>query len=109
MSAATGLPVGAETARSRLPWVWDYDLDEAQFVRILRGEICFGRLDRDWAALRLLEYAPYSQILRLLGFRELLAGWPRWRTRIRSVSRRRGLDFLAEWLPVHHPERLAER
>jgi hypothetical protein len=97
----------ADPARSRLPWVWDYDIDETQFAKILRGETSLGRLDRDWAAVRLIEYAPYAEIRRLLGFRDLLAGWPRWRSRVRSVGRRRGLDFLAEWLPVHHPELLA--
>jgi hypothetical protein len=87
-------------------YLWDYDLDESQFRELLAGTRAIGRFDRDWAAVRLLEYAPYREIVRLLGFRELLAGWPRWRNRIRSPSRRRGLDFLAIWLPATHPERL---
>jgi hypothetical protein len=91
---------------SRLPWVWDYDLDEQGFRALLEGRETRGRLDRDWAAVRLLEYAPYREIRRLMSFRDLLAGWPRWRGRIRSASRRRGFDFLAEWLPRHHPELL---
>lgn len=89
-----------------LPWVWDYDLDETQFRRMLRGELRLGRLDRTWAALRLLEYAPYADIVRFLGFRELVGGWRKWRVRVRSESRVRGLDFLTEWLPRHHPELL---
>jgi len=52
---------------SRLPFVWDYDMTEAEFEAILRGEAQFGRLDRDWAAVRLLEVAPYRDIIRLLG------------------------------------------
>ena len=90
----------------RLPYVWDYDLDEAEFRRILAGEVAHGRLDRTWAAVRLIEYAPYREIVRLLGFRELIKGWPEWRARVRSDGRRRGLDFLVEWLPEHHPELL---
>jgi hypothetical protein len=35
-------------------------------------------------------------------------GWPRWRSRVRSQRRRRGFDFLVEWLPRHHPELLQE-
>ena len=89
---------------TRLPFVWDYDLDEAQFKRLLSGELTLGRLDRTWAALRLLEHAPYRDIVRLLGFRDLVRGWPDWREHIRSESRRRGFDFLVAWLPVHHPE-----
>ncbi len=91
---------------SRLPFVWDYDMSRAQFCAILRGQTQFGRLDQDWAAVRLLEYAPYRDIIRLLGYRQLVEGWPRWRGRIRSTSRKCGFDFLVEWLPQHHPELL---
>ena len=95
------------TASSRQsPYVWDYNIDEAQFLDILTGRLTIGRLDRDWAAVRLLEYAPYPEIVHLIGFRALVEGWPKWRQRIRSQSRKRGFDFLAEWLPSHHPELL---
>jgi hypothetical protein len=86
-----------------LPFVWDYDLDEPAFRRLLSGEITLGPLDRTWAAVRLIEYAPYREIVRLLGFRDLVKGWPEWRARVRSESRKRGLDFLVAWLPEHHP------
>jgi hypothetical protein len=89
---------------ARLPYVWDYDLDEARFRALLEGRETIGRLDRDWAAVRLLEHASYAEIRRLLTFRELIEGWPRWRAHIRAVSRRRGFDFLVDWLPRHHPE-----
>ena len=88
----------------RLPYVWDYDIDEGQFLALLDGKEQIGRLDRDWAAIRLLEYAPYAEIVRLLGFRRLVEGWPRWREHIRSHSRQRGFDFLVAWLPTHYPE-----
>ncbi|MFB3902814.1 MAG: hypothetical protein ACE15E_05120 [Acidobacteriota bacterium] len=89
-------------ARSR--YVWDYNIDEAQFREILAGHLTVGRLDRDWAVVRVLENGRYEEILRLIGFRSLVEGWPRWRVRVRSESRRRGLDFLVDWLPTHHPE-----
>jgi hypothetical protein len=87
-------------------FLWDYDIDEATFREMLRGRKTLGRLNRDWAAVRLLEHAPYPEIVRLLGFRDLVEGWPKWRGKIRSESRRRGFDFLAEWLPREHPELL---
>ena len=89
-----------------LPYVWDYDIDEAQFRDVLAGRMALGRLDRDWAAVRLLEYASYPDIVRLLGYRALVDGWPKWQRRIRSSSRKRGFDFLVSWLPRHHPELL---
>ena len=91
---------------SRLPWVWDYDLDASAFWEILEGRASRGRLDRDWAATRLLEYAPWADIAKFLGYRMLVEGWPRWRQRIRSTSRRRGLDFAVQWLSRYHPELL---
>ena len=87
-------------------YVWDYDMDQDEFLDILNGILVRGRLDADWAAIRLLEYAPYMEIIKLLGFTRLLAGWSKWRGHIRSQSRRRGFDFLADWLPANHPELL---
>jgi len=74
------------------------------FRDVLTGRSKLGRLDRRWAAVRLLEYAPYREIIRLIGYRDLINNWPEWRPRIRSASRRRGFDFLSEWIPQHHPE-----
>ena len=90
----------------RLFFVWDYDIDEDRFRGLLADETVLGRLDRNWAAVRLIEYAPYRKIVRLLGFRALVKDWPRWRPRIRSESQKQSLDFLVEWLPHHHPELL---
>jgi hypothetical protein len=87
-----------------LTYLWDYDLDEVQFQEILAGRRVLGRLDQDWAARRLLEYASYEDIVRQIGFSRLVKNWPRWREGIRSQSRKRGLDFLVKWLPVKHPE-----
>ncbi len=89
---------------SPLPYVWDYDLTEAQFTALLNGKLTLGRLDQAWAAGRRLDYAPYDEIIRRLGFARLVKNWPRWRARVRSESRRHGFDFLAAWLPVKHPE-----
>jgi hypothetical protein len=89
-----------------LSYVWDYDIDEAQFRALLDGKQSLGRLDSDWAATRLLDYAPYPDIVRLLGFKRLMEGWPRWRSQIRSNNRRRSFDFLTTWLPEHYPELL---
>jgi len=91
-------------AAERLPWVWDYDIDEERFRKLLAGECTIGRLDQRWAAVRLMEYAPHADIVRQLGFRALVRGWPTWRRYVRSQRRRRGLDFVVAGLPEHHPE-----
>ena len=89
-----------------LPYIWDYDLDQTTIHEIFEGRRVVGRLNQDWAARRLLEYAPYEEIIGLIGFKRLVEDWPRWRVRIRSTSRLRGLDFLVKWLPEKHPELL---
>ncbi len=78
----------------RTPLVWDYDLSESEFRAMLDGKLTRGRLGQQWA------------VIHLLGYRRLLEGWPTWREHIRAENRVRGLDFLAAWLPVHHPELL---
>ena len=90
----------------KLPYLWDYDLNSQEFRQILEGEKVLGRLDQDWAACRLIEYASYEEIIRQIGFLRLVENWSRWRKKIRSESRLRGFDFLVEWLPEKHPERL---
>lgn len=87
----------------RLPWVWDYDISAEEFRAMLAGQLHRGRLGQDWAAVRLIEYAPYEQIVAWLGFAGLAKGWPQWRNKVRSPSRKRGLDFLMQWL-VEHPQ-----
>jgi len=88
----------------KLYYVWDYDLDENQFKDILAGKKVIGNLDQDWAARRLIEYASYKEIVHLIGYARLVKFWPRWKKGIRSISRKRGLDFLVQWLPEKHPE-----
>lgn len=90
--------------QTSLPSVWDYNITREQFFDVLDGKLTLGRLDRDWAMLRLIEYASYDEILRGMSMKNLLTEYPRLRSRIRSVSRKRGLDFLVAWVPTHHPE-----
>lgn len=93
-------------ATSRPSFLWDYDLDEGDFRALLERRKTMGRLDRNSAAVRLLEYASYPEIRRRLSLRDLVEGWPSWRRRIRSQTRRRGLDFLVDWLPRERPDLL---
>ncbi len=91
---------------SRLPYVWDYNIDADQFRQILDGKLTIGRLDQRWAAVRLIDYAPYEEIIQQLGFRRLIEGWKDWKPYVKSRGCRRGIDFLVEWIPRHHPELL---
>jgi len=91
---------------NRARYVWDYDLTQAQFDEMLAGRYVDGHLDQDWAAIRIIEWAKYKDMVRLIGFPMLVMNWHRWRERIRSKEQRRSIDFLVAWLPKHHPELL---
>ena len=94
---------------TRARYVWDYDLTQEQFDAMLEGRYEDGRLNRDWAAVRLIEWAPYPEMIRRIGYKALVENWPRWRSRLRSTQQIRSLDFLVAWLPEHHPELVREQ
>ena len=77
----------------RYPWLWDVEMDSASFDALLAGMIDPGPRERTWALLRLIEYAPYSEIRRLLPLDYFLKMWPEISGRVRSLSRRDGMDF----------------
>lgn len=93
---------------NRAKYVWDYDLTQDEFDALLSGNLKRGSLDRDWAAVRLIEWASYDEMIRRIGFAALVREWPRWRLRVRAESQRRGLDFVVEWIPKHHPKLLSK-
>ena len=92
----------------RAKYVWDYDLSQAEFDALLAGRLRRGTLDRDWAAVRLIEWASYEEMIRRIGYAALVREWPHWRERVRSAQQRRALDFVVEWIPRHHPELLRD-
>lgn len=76
------------------PWLWDVDMDAATFRRLLRGEGEAPGRDWRWAMLRLVEYAPYRDVCRLLPREWFLAHWPEVAARVRAKSIREGMDYL---------------
>jgi hypothetical protein len=91
---------------SKIAYLWDYDIDEDKLKDILAGKLEIGRINKQWANIRLLEYAPYKDIIKLIGYREIVKIWPKLRGYIRSDSRKRGFDFLVEWLTNKHLEKI---
>lgn len=92
----------------RLAFLQEYQLSDAQFGSLLRGEITIGCLCEEWAVRRLIENTAYDDIVRLLGMDLLVNNWPRWRKWIQSGSRRKGLDFFTTYLQEAHPDRFGE-
>lgn len=80
------------------PWLWDVPISDAEFDAIVGGGRTVGLYDREWAALRLIEYAPYRDIRRLLPDATIRELWPSLAPKVRSATRRAGMHFLYEWL-----------
>jgi hypothetical protein len=83
--------------KGRYAWLWDVDLDAAAFDAILSGDGAVDLERRQWAILRLIEYAPYSEIRRLLPRDFFIEQWPALASRVRSRTRRKGMSFLHDW------------
>lgn len=58
---------------AKIPYIWDYDIDEDKLKNILSGKLLIGHIDKKRAVIRLLEYAPYHEIIRLIGYRGIIA------------------------------------
>ncbi len=82
-------------------WLWDVDMDAARFQRTLAGLEQHKDFDQPWALIRLIDYAPYHDILRLLPRRDFVRLWPQIEGRIRSATRREGMAFVREQLLRH--------
>jgi len=84
--------------QSLYPWLWDVDMDAREFDAILSGRAARPGYDARWALVRLVEYAPYREIKRLLPVSLFSSLWPEVAPHVRSASRRAGMDFVASWL-----------
>lgn len=89
VAADTFLPVS-----DRYAWLWDVDWDAAAFDAVLWGRADVPLERRQWALLRLIEYAPYSEIRRLLPRDFFIEQWPALASRVWSRMRREGMAFL---------------
>jgi hypothetical protein len=81
-------------------------MDNDTFESILRGEDSRPPHDSRWVMVRLIEYAPYADIRRLLPRERFLEEWPGLATRVRSRMRREGMDFrlFADPIAVQTPD-----
>jgi hypothetical protein len=79
-------------------WLWDVDMDSARFQRTLAGQERDGFFDQAWALVRLIDYAPYPDILRLMPRQAFVTLWPQIESHIRSATRREGMAFVREQL-----------
>lgn len=80
--------------------VWDYDLSENEFERILAGEVKIGNFDQDWAISRVLENCNYYDAMSLIPYAILRSRWEHVKGKLFNKSIKSGYEFLLQRYPV---------
>ena len=81
----------------KYPWLWDTDMGNDRFDEYLNHADVSSK-EAQWAMLRLIEYAPYRDLRRMLPARRFVKMWPRIARRVRAREEREGMDFFHHWL-----------
>ncbi|MCL2104707.1 MAG: hypothetical protein FWH21_06605 [Kiritimatiellaeota bacterium] len=85
------------TPARKYPWLWDTDMGNARFDEYLT-QAEMSSYDARWAMLRLIDYAPYRDLQRMLPIQRFLTMWPQISTKIRPRELREGMDFVHQWI-----------
>ena len=76
----------------RYSWLWDFPYGNDRFDAALRGEGT-GSYNEDWAMARLIDYAPYREMMRRLPKKRFVEIWPRISRLIRPHEIKEGINF----------------
>ncbi len=74
--------------------VWDYQLSQSDFERILAGESSLGQLDQSWAISRVLENLNYYDAMSLVSLDTLKQSWSTVEGKLFKKSIKNGYEFL---------------
>jgi hypothetical protein len=77
-------------------WLWDTDMGNDRFDEYLT-QADMSSDEAQWAMLRLIDYAPYRRLKRMLPRKRFIEMWPHISRRIRPQSLREGMDFYYSW------------
>jgi len=74
--------------------VWDYNLLQSDFEKILKGEKVVGKFDQPWAIKRVLENLNFYEAMAIIPKSLFISNWYKIRTKIFNQSIIKGYDFL---------------
>lgn len=74
--------------------VWDYELSQDNFEKILSGKHSLGQLDQSWAISRVLENLNYYDAMSLVSLDTLKKSWPAVEGKLFKQSIKKGYEFL---------------
>jgi len=95
MDSPSSIPSAPEPRK--YPWLWDVPFGNEHFDAALRGDGAWP-YDERWAMIRLIEYAPYRYLKRMLPKQRFVEIWPDISKRIRAREEREGMEFCYQHL-----------
>lgn len=74
--------------------VWDYNLDQNDFEKILDGKLKKGSFDQVWAIKRVLENLNFYDAMKIVPKQLFVKNWKLIRSKIFNKSIIKGYDYL---------------
>jgi hypothetical protein len=74
--------------------LWDYNITEEEFVKMLDADIKPGGFDRLWAERRAIEGLSYYDLLEIVGLKRIARDWEKLKPTLRNKTRIRGIDYV---------------
>jgi len=77
---------------TRYTWLWDTDMTNERFDECLT-QSDISSYEAQWAMLRIIEYASFFELKRLLPKKRFVEMWPNIARRVRAREDREGMEF----------------
>lgn len=74
--------------------VWDYNIEQSDFEKILNGEKVMGKFDQPWAIKRVLENLNFYEAMSIVPKSLFISNWNKIKLKIFNRSIIKGYDFL---------------
>ena len=74
--------------------LWDYNISEEEFIKMLDADIKPGGFDRLWAERRAVEGLSYYDLLAIVGLKRIARDWEKLKPRLRNQTRVRGIEYV---------------
>ena len=95
MQSSPSIPPSSQPRK--YPWLWDVPFGNERFDAALNGHGAWP-YDERWAMIRLIEYAPYRDLKRMLPKQRFVEMWPDISKNIRAREEREGMEFCYQQL-----------
>ncbi|HPI03677.1 MAG TPA: hypothetical protein PLB12_03550 [Candidatus Goldiibacteriota bacterium] len=74
--------------------LWDYNITEDEFIKMLDSEIKPGGFDRLWAERRAIEGMGYYDLIEIVGLKRIARDWDMLKATLRNKTRVQGIEYV---------------